>query len=75
MLTNHTKISLHSNLSLNGASRASIQPCAPLLSCVRVFYHMGVFSSIIMECSKKKEGCVSCVCVSMSYKKGRPFIL
>jgi hypothetical protein len=49
MLTNHTKINLNSKLSLNGASRTSILPCAPLLSCVRVFYHMEVFfSSIIM---------------------------
>jgi hypothetical protein len=52
MVTNHTKMSPNSNLSLNKASRSSIKPCVFLLSCVREVYHMGVFSSIIMESSK-----------------------
>jgi hypothetical protein len=52
MITNRTKMSPNSNLSLNKASRSSIKLCVLLLSCVREVYHMGVFSSIIMGSNK-----------------------
>jgi hypothetical protein len=45
MLTNHIKINLNSNLSLNGASRTSILPCASFILCESILSYGG-FSSI-----------------------------